>query len=478
MSFSRSNYRIVGGRPAPAGTGRRWWRWPTAALLAGAATSFAPVALSSAGATTAHHRHDGQPAAILYVATTGHDSGSCTSLASACASLGYALTQAAPNDEILLEPGTYTESANANVVPPSLTGLTISSDPAHGGSATNTVIDATGDSNGLLVEANSVTVRGLTLENANLEGILAEPPRSTWPSSATAPAAGISHITIAGNVVEHNDKSYDTSLPPTAACPASPTDADDCGEGIHLLGVSWSRVVGNDVRDNVGGILLSDGGLPPSPAGPPISVGPTAHNLVAWNTVTDNAFDCGITLPGHDPRAVGVSGHPQPNLAGVYDNLVVHNVSIGNGGSGLLDATPYPGTGSYDNVFADNFASDNGNGGFTLHSHAPQQDVSGIQVIGNIFGPNNLAGDPDTGVTASTGVMLLSVAVPVSVDVSGNTVFSDVNGIAYNSNVTLEGHPYGLPRGHHHDRGGMPANRFFDVAVPYDVYVPPISPAS
>jgi hypothetical protein len=243
-------------------------------------------------------------------------------------------------------------------------------------------------------------------------------------------------VTIADNVVVHNDRAYNTKLPPDSACPSSLTDADDCGEAIHLMGVSWSKVTGNDVNHNVGGILLSDGGFG-------ISVGPAAHNLISRNQSTDNAFDCGITLPGHDPRAVATTGKnagkPQPNLAGVYANTVVNNVSSGNGAAGLLDATPYPGTGSYDNVFAGNIANGNGNSGFVLHSHAPLQDVSGIVVAGNRFGKNNLAGDPDTGVKPTTGVMLLSVAVKVSIKVDGNKISNNVNGIAFNSNVTVVG---------------------------------------
>ena len=242
---------------------------------------------------------------------------------------------------------------------------------------------------------------------------------------------------IAGNVVVNNDRAYDFASRGTRPAPASLTDADDCGEGVHLLGVSWSRVVGNNVSDNVGGILVSDGGFG-------IPVGPAAHNLIAFNHVSDNAFDCGITLPGHDPLAVATSGpnagQPQPATAGVYDNQVIGNVSNGNGGAGLLDAAPYPGAGSYDNVFINNRASGNGNAGFTLHSHAILQDVSGIVVVGNHFGPNNLAGDPDTGVTTPTGVMLLSVAVPTSVVVAGNIISDDVNGIALNNNITVTGH--------------------------------------
>ena len=412
---------------------------PAVVLVAGTG-ALLPLGTAVADASPMHARN------TLTVATTGSDSGNCQS--GPCKTLGYALTQASPNDAIVIGPGTYPESDNANVVNPGLTGLSIRST----GSAARTVIDATGNANGILVEASGVSITGLTVENANLEGILAEPPLSSWPKGPTSAPANISHVTIAGNAVVNNDRAYNTSLP-DSPCPSSLTDADDCGEGIHLLGVSWSKVIGNNVSRNVGGILVSDGGFG-------ISVGPAAHNLIAYNHSLDNAFDCGITLPGHDPRGVATSGpnagQPQPNLAGVYDNQVVHNDSTGNGAAGLLDATPYPGTGSYDNLFADNSASGNGNAGFVLHSHAPLQDVSGIVVVGNRIGQNNLAGDPDTGVMTTTGVMLLSVAVPTSIVVAGNTISDNVNGVAFNSNVTVVGN-----------------NRFANVTNPYFRYTPP-----
>ena len=397
--------------------------WLSAVVLVAGTGALLPLGATAASAAT-------MP--TLTVGTRGADVGNCTS--SPCKTLGYALTQAGPNDTILIRPGTYPESGNANVVPPGLTGLTIKSL----GSAASTIIDATGNSNGLLIQASGVSVTGLTVKNALLEGILAEPPSNLWlPPSPATPPVGISHVTIADNIVVHNDQAYDTSLPPMAACPSSVTDADDCGEGIHLLAVSWSKVIGNRVSHNVGGILLSDGGFG-------IPVGPSAHNLIAFNRSTDNKFDCGITLPGHSFLAVATppspnAGQPQPDLGGVYDNVVVDNVSNGNGAAGLLDAAPYPGTGSYDNLFADNSASGNGNAGFVLHSHAPFQDVTGIVVKGNRFGPNNLAGDPDTGVMTPTGVMLLSVADPTSIVVTGNKISSNVNGVAFNSLITHVG---------------------------------------
>jgi len=433
---------MTGAGKIAARMGRKALMWLPAVVLVAGTGALLPLGTAAASTSWSHGGR------TLTVATHGTDQGNCRW--SPCRTLGYALTQAGPNDSIVIRPGTYREAGNANVVTPGLTGLSIRS--AGWG---RTVINAAGNANGILIQASGVSVTGLTVKNANLEGILAEPPLSSWPAGPTSPPAGISHVTITRNVVVHNDQAYDTSLPPDAACPSSLTDADDCGEAIHLMGVSWSKVTGNDVSHNVGGILLSDGGFG-------ISVGPAAHNLIAYNRSTDNVFDCGITLPGHDPRAVATSGpnagQPQPSLAGVYDNVVVHNVSNGNGAAGLLDAAPYPGAASYDNVFADNVASGNGNSGFVLHSHAPLQDVSGIVVVGNRFGPNNLAGDPDTGVTSSTGVMLLSVAVPTSIVVAGNKIFDNVNGIAFNSLMTVVGH-----------------NKFVNVTNRLFLYTPPAS---
>lgn len=432
---------MTGAGKVAARMGRKALMWLPAVVLVAGTGVLLPLGTSAADASPMHAR------STLTVATTGSDIGNCRSRP--CKTLGYALTQARPNNTIVIGPGTYPESGNANVVNPGLSGLSIRSIR----SAARTVIDATGNANGILIEASGVSVTGLTVENANLEGILAEPPLSSWPKGPASAPANISHVTITGNVVVHNDRAYDTSLPPDSACPSSLTDADDCGEGLHLLGVSWSKVIGNNVSHNVGGILVSDGGFG-------ISVGPAAHNLIAFNHSSDNLFDCGITLPGHDPRAVATSGpnagRPQPNLAGVYDNRVIGNISTGNGAAGLLDAAPYPGAASYDNLFAGNSASGNGNAGFVLHSHAPLQDVSGIVVVGNRFGQNNLAGDPDTGVMTTTGVMLLSIAVPTSIVVAGNTISNNVNGIAFNSNITVVGH-----------------NRFVNVTNPSFRYTPP-----
>ena len=178
-------------------------------ILAAGTAAVLPVGTAAAGASAVHAR------TILTVATTGTDTGNCQS--SPCKTLGYALTQASPNDSIVIHPGSYPESGNANVVTPGLAGLSIRAT----GSAARTVIDAKGKKNGILIEASGVSVTGLTVKNAKLEGILAEPPQSSWPKKPTSAPANISHVTIAGNVVVHNDRAYNPSLPPTSACPSS-----------------------------------------------------------------------------------------------------------------------------------------------------------------------------------------------------------------------------------------------------------------
>src|SRR5215469_17304876 len=108
--------------------GRKALMWLSAVVLAARTGALFPLGAAAADASSTHaHR-------TLAVAITGTDSGNCQS--SPCKTLGYALTQASRNDSIVIGPGTYPESGNANVVTPGLRGLRIRS----AGSAANTVI--------------------------------------------------------------------------------------------------------------------------------------------------------------------------------------------------------------------------------------------------------------------------------------------------------------------------------------------------
>jgi len=357
---------------------------------------------------------------ILTISTTGSDTGTC--LVTPCHTLGFALSKAVAGDTIDIDAGTYLESQNPtgthNTVAAALSPLTIKS---ASGNPSNTIIDAMDELNGIVVNANDVTIEGLTIENAGGEGVLITPP-----SSATVPSS-IVGATITNNVVSGDDQCIFT--PKASFCPP-PQPEDDYGESLHLESVASSTVSHNTVEHNVGGILLTD------------EVGPTHSNLISDNTVSDNTFDCGITLAGHSNKAVALGGpdfgQPQPSQAGVYDNTISGNVSDGNGAAGLLAAAATVGAGSYDNTFVGNTASGDGLAGVSIHLHAPFSDVNGNVVKDNTLSDDSLHGGPGGSVgdaegpptsandDESTGVEVLAALAPVTGTViEGNTI-SDV----------------------------------------------------
>ena len=82
-------------------------------------------------------------------------------------------------------------------------------------------------------------VSGFVVKGATFEGIVAKQT---------------SHITIADNVVEGNDRGA-TAQHPTGECVPQGEVPGDCGEGIHLYGgVNHSTVTRNTVTRNTGGI--------------------------------------------------------------------------------------------------------------------------------------------------------------------------------------------------------------------------------
>ncbi|MGH9917824.1 MAG: hypothetical protein ACRD6W_02965, partial [Nitrososphaerales archaeon] len=256
----------------------------------------------------------GAAAMTLTVSSSGTDSGNCQS--ADCATLGYALSQAAPGDNILLEPGTYNVSADpsgtSNTVTPSLSGLTIESDASNDGDPSNTIVDATGAINGIAVNADNVTVSGITFENSLAEGILVSPP-----GSASTPA------TVAGETIENNvvnDADQCDATPSTSQCVAEFGPGQDYGESLHLLSVTDSTVVANTVKNGDGGINLTD------------EMGPNDGNTIENNMVLNNGADCGITLAAHNMAALPA---PQPTAGGIYHNTVEGNTSDGNGATGI-----------------------------------------------------------------------------------------------------------------------------------------------
>jgi parallel beta-helix repeat protein len=273
----------------------------------------------------------------------------------------------------------------------------------------------------ITIKSSRVTVEGLKVTGATGEGILA---------TGSLAGGSISHVLITKNTVVGNDLG---GIPPSTTspypqCVEQDQIPGDCGEGIHLMGVANSTVSHNMVSGNSGGVLLTD------------EFGPTHANKIEHNTITANLFDCGVTAPGHNPNALDASGNRQPSKAGVYGNTISHNTITNNGtkgeGAGVLFANATAGTASYNNTVSFNKISGNELSGVTMHAHtlAPGtfEDLSGNKITHNTIGTNNTGGDSLDGSVkddSTTGILVFSASVPVTVTISHNIIRHDAIGI-------------------------------------------------
>jgi parallel beta-helix repeat protein len=316
--------------------------------------------------------------------------------------ISAAVAAAADHDTIRVAPGTYAEDV--------VIGKPLS---LIGNNPHSTIIDATGLANGIFVDGldhpglRGVVVRGFTVKNANYEGIL---------------VTNAADVTIWANVVTRNDKNLD---PADLTCPGIPTfetaEGFDCGEGIHLSGVAHSIVANNEVFKNAGGILLSD------------DTGPTEHNLVSGNTVTENPYDCGITLASHPPAPQ--TGGTSP--FGVFANTIAGNESSRNGlavgegaGVGIFDSVP--GAQNYGNVVIGNKLTNNGLPGVALHSHTPGQNLNNNSIIANEISGNHADTD-DAATPGPTGINIFGVSPIVGTTISQNVIKDEAVDVAVNA---------------------------------------------
>jgi parallel beta-helix repeat protein len=308
-------------------------------------------------------------------------------------------------------PGTYRE------------GVTLTKRLTIRGSG-SAIVDAHGHGQGILIRGASAAgsvVRGLVVENAGYEGIL---------------ALSTKRVTIADNVVRNNDRAYFAphfvgeckahDHPPVVVL--GDLRKGGCGEAIHLASASYSRVAGNLVTGNTGGIYLTD------------ERGPAAHNLIAGNRVLGNLYDCGITLASHSQRAVTRHDQLQPQAGGVYDNTIRGNVANRNGtqvpGSGILVAAAFTGGAAYGNQITGNTVNDNGLPGVTLHSHDPHQNLSSNVIVDNVIGLNGVGGkkggpgDDDAGIHHTAGILVWSAFTRIAqLKVTGNRISDNYFGI-------------------------------------------------
>jgi len=379
-------------------------------FLLGAVAAVVVVAAGSALAASS---------ATRFVSTSGTDAGDCTS--APCRTIGYAVGQANSGDTVSIAAGTYSESV-AVTKRLALVGHHATIDAA----GKSTMLNGSPYYNGIVVlgpGAAGTSIRGLTIQNAGLEGIFADMS---------------SDLTIADNTLEHND----AFGPFHPLCAAQP---DDCGEALHLQSVTGSTVSGNLVQDNVGGILLTD------------EEGPTAKNMIAGNTVLDNELDCGITLASHWFQ---FGSAVAPDVSGVYQNKVFGNASNGNGAAGIGIFAGPPGAAAWGNIVEGNTAMDNGLPGVAIHSHTAFQNANDNVVINNRLSGNgpdddNPAADEPTGISVFADVETIAPpvlpAAPITrVVVSANRISDEHFGIVL----------FGATA------SGLPSNKYGSVDVP------------
>ena len=317
--------------------------------------------------------------------------------------IAQALSAAAPGDTIKVGAGTYYES------------LTITK--AVSITTENAILDATGLGRGFFVDGRAVqglsgvNISGFTIRNANYEGVL---------------VLNASMVSLSNNTVTSNNKRLSGGT-----CPGldafETNEQSDCGEGIHLMGADHSIVTNNTVTGNSGGILLSD------------DTGATHHNLINFNTVSENAYACGITMASHVPYGTATKPTPIPGYRyayGVYNNTAYGNRSTRNGlsnggGSGVGIFASAPGTMSYGNMAVDNYLAENGLPGIALHAHAPFQNLSENVLIGNTL-VNNGPDTQDAATPGTAGINLYSATPQSGNMVVGNHVQNEQYDVTVN----------------------------------------------
>lgn len=82
---------------------------------------------------------------VVYVSTSGSNTTGTGSASAPYATISEAVSQVASGGTVMVEPGTYNETVNITQ------DVNVQADIAAGGTASNTILNATGFSNGIVI---------------------------------------------------------------------------------------------------------------------------------------------------------------------------------------------------------------------------------------------------------------------------------------------------------------------------------------
>ncbi len=228
---------------------------------------------------------------------TGGDDSDCSDPADPCATIGYALTHAVDNDEILVAVGTYVETLDIHGDPLALRGGYTKSGSTWSRLGGETIVDASGaDSQVVTVSpGNTVLIEGISVQGANH---VSDSGGGFFVNGATAI---ISDTVIRDNVTGGSGGGIYFENTVAAVDPQ-----------VSLIN---STVVGN-TADGAGG-FQSQGGV--------------ALVVDIENTVfAENSGDTAVSL--HAPSFEMVGGQ-------VYSNTITGDKAVDVGGSGHISGT-------------------------------------------------------------------------------------------------------------------------------------------
>ncbi len=365
-------------------------------------------------------------AAVRYVATTGSDTGNCTTIVGRCRTVQYALDVAAPLDEIWVAQGTYTDTAPAVAAITKtvrLLGGWNSGFTARDPDISITILDAQRNGRVVYIDGHiSPTIDGFSITGGNATGL-------GGGLFAGSDAGGGIYSLNASPTIQHN------IITNNVASTLSGVRA--LGGGIYIQDAPTPAVVGyNQIMSNTAGIGIQQGD------GGGIFLDSPADVLA--NTFRDNEAckSCNRSLGGglyvgwttsqiqithnifkNNRARQGGGIHLTWSAVQVNGNTLISNTVTGDGGG--LYSTYDKGSNIIANVVMSNTAADDG-GGLSIYI---TQGPEATRLVNNIIA-HNLAGYFGGGLYAHTDWNLSAITL------THNTVVGNGTGLNVGNNMT------------------------------------------